>query len=59
MMADAHIINLVGMQYEQQAYPEDARPAITFDETMQFHFNGEQIDLTHFGPAHTTGDARR
>ena len=24
---------------------------------MQFHFNGEQIDLLHFGPAHTTGDA--
>jgi len=23
---------------------------------MQFHFNGEQIDLLHFGPAHTTGD---
>ncbi len=57
MMADAHIINLVALQYEQQAYPEDARPAITFDETMQFHFNGEQIDLAHFGPAHTTGDA--
>ncbi|MCY3794425.1 MAG: hypothetical protein OXG51_08645, partial [Gammaproteobacteria bacterium] len=31
MMADAHIINLVAMQYEQQAYPQDARPAITFD----------------------------
>ncbi|MCY4343176.1 MAG: MBL fold metallo-hydrolase [Gammaproteobacteria bacterium] len=57
MMADARIINLVAMQYEQQAYPEDARPTITFDETMQFHFNGEQIDLVHFGPAHTTGDA--
>jgi glyoxylase-like metal-dependent hydrolase (beta-lactamase superfamily II) len=23
---------------------------------MQFHFNGERIDLMHFGPAHTTGD---
>ena len=23
---------------------------------MQFHFNGERIDLLHFGPAHTTGD---
>ena len=57
MMTDARIINLVAMQYEQQAYPEDARPVITFDETMQFHFNGEQIDLVHFGPAHTTGDA--
>jgi len=57
MMADARIINLVALQYRQQAYPEDARPVITFDETMQFHFNGERIDLVHFGPAHTTGDA--
>ena len=57
MMADDHIINLVAMQYKQQAYPENARPAITFDDTMQLHFNGEQIDLLHFGPAHTTGDA--
>ena len=23
---------------------------------MQFHINGEQVDLMHFGEAHTTGD---
>jgi len=23
---------------------------------MQFHFNGQEIELLHFGPAHTTGD---
>jgi glyoxylase-like metal-dependent hydrolase (beta-lactamase superfamily II) len=23
---------------------------------MRLHFNGERIDLVHFGPAHTTGD---
>jgi glyoxylase-like metal-dependent hydrolase (beta-lactamase superfamily II) len=34
----------------------DARPVITYDDKMQIHFNGEQIDLMHFGPAHTTGD---
>ena len=56
MMAESHIINLVAMQYEQQAYPEDAKAVITFDDRMQFHFNGEQIDLVHYGPAHTTGD---
>ena len=56
MMADAHLIDMVAMQYEQQAYPENARPDITYDEAMQFHFNGERIDLLHFGPAHTTGD---
>ncbi len=56
MMAESHIINLVAMQYEQESYPEDARPIITYDDRMQFHFNGERIDLLHFGPAHTTGD---
>lgn len=56
MMADAHLIDLVALQYGQQAYPEKARPVITYDDNMQFHFNGERIDLLHFGPAHTTGD---
>ena len=56
MMADAHLIDMVALQYEQQSYPENARPDITFEDSMQFHFNGERIDLLHFGPAHTTGD---
>jgi cyclase len=51
-----HVINLVSMQYEQKAYPAAALPDITFGDRMQFHFNGEQVDLVHFGPAHTTGD---
>ena len=29
---------------------------ITFDGRMQLHWNGEQIDLLHAGPAHTSGD---
>ena len=41
---------------EQKAYPEDALPVITFQRDMQLHFNNQQIDLLHFGPAHTTGD---
>ena len=57
MMMNDHIINLVAMRYEQKAYPEDARPTIVFEDSMQFHFNGQQIDLIHAGPAHTTGDA--
>lgn len=56
MMQEDHIINLVVAAYEQQAYPHKALPIITYDDTMQFHFNGERIDLLHFGPAHTTGD---
>jgi cyclase len=57
MMKSDHLINLVVASYEQKAYPESAWPAITFDEAMQFHLNGEDIELLHFGPAHTTGDA--
>jgi cyclase len=57
MMADSHVVNLVMWKYRQDPYPEAARPVITYDDRMQFHFNGEQIDLLHFGPAHTTGDS--
>ncbi|MEM7015716.1 MAG: MBL fold metallo-hydrolase [Pseudomonadota bacterium] len=55
-MLGNHIINLVGMSYRQKAYEPSALPVIAYDDKMQFHFNGEQIDLMHFGPAHTTGD---
>lgn len=57
MMLQDNVINLVIGAYDQKAYPKEALPDITFDDTMQFHINGEAIDLYHFGPAHTTGDA--
>lgn len=57
MMTEDRVINLVGVAYEQKAYPPEALPVITFDDRMQLHFNGERIDLIHAGPAHTTGDA--
>lgn len=56
MMATDNPINLVITTYRQQAYPPDARPAITYEDSMGFHFNGERIDLIHAGPAHTAGD---
>ena len=56
MMTGDHIINLVDVKYEQKAYPEDARPHLTYNDRMQMHFNGQQIDLVHTGPAHTSGD---
>ncbi|MGE0621141.1 MAG: MBL fold metallo-hydrolase [Pseudomonadales bacterium] len=56
MMADPHVVNLVSVQYLQEPYPLEARPVITYDDRMRFHFNGETVDLMHFGPAHTTGD---
>lgn len=56
MMGQTRVIDLVGIEYTQQAYPPEARPVITYDRAMRFHFNGEAVDLLHFGPAHTTGD---
>lgn len=57
MLLSDQDIGLGGMIYEQKAYPAHALPDITFDDSMQFHLNGQRIDLLHFGPAHTTGDA--
>ena len=56
MMLDQQLIDLVDLAYQQEAYPPEALPVITFDEQMQFFFNDERIDLVHYGPAHTTGD---
>ena len=56
MLLQDNVINLVTQQREQPAYPETALPVLTYDNNMRFHFNGERIDLMHFGPAHTTGD---
>ena len=50
MMKQDHIIDLVFASYEQNAYPKEAWPHITFDKTMQFHFNGERIDLMQLRP---------
>lgn len=56
MMAGEHPIDLVTAAYLQPPYPPEAMPVISYSDHMQFHFNGETIDLLHFGPAHTTGD---
>jgi len=56
MMQADHVINLVSLRYMQRAYPVAAHPTITFERAMRLYFNGERIDLLHFGAAHTTGD---
>lgn len=38
-------------------HPEAGRPLVTFDETMNFHVNGEDVLVYHAPPAHTDGDA--
>ncbi len=57
MMTKDNTINTVlRPPVDQPAYPPPALPIATFEERMQLHFNGERIDLLHYGPAHTTGD---
>lgn len=56
MMTKNNVINLVTTRRDQPAYPNAALPVLAYDDTMRMHFNGERIDLLHFGPAHTTGD---
>jgi glyoxylase-like metal-dependent hydrolase (beta-lactamase superfamily II) len=36
--------------------PASARPPITFNDTMSFHLNGEEVLAFHAPPAHTDGD---
>ena len=56
MLLQDNEINLVNTVIEQPRYPREALPVLTYGDTMSFHFNGERIDLMHFGPAHTMGD---
>jgi glyoxylase-like metal-dependent hydrolase (beta-lactamase superfamily II) len=58
MMARDNVINTVTRPPNPQpAYAPDALPVASFGDRMQMNFNGEAIELLHFGPAHTTGDA--
>ena len=56
MMVSEQVVDLAIVNILQPPYPAEGLPVITFDKTMQFHFNGEKIELVHIGPAHTTGD---
>ena len=37
--------------------PRVALPVVTFNDTVTFHLNGEEIHAFHVAPAHTDGDA--
>jgi glyoxylase-like metal-dependent hydrolase (beta-lactamase superfamily II) len=57
MLAGEHVIDTAtATPLVQSAYPDAAMPVITYKDEMQLHFNGDTLDLLHFGPAHTTGD---
>jgi cyclase len=38
-------------------YPERAWPRVTFKESLMIHFAGEDVEMVHYGVAHTDGDA--
>ena len=37
--------------------PEIGLPAITFEQDITLHLNGDDVNIIHVGPAHTDGDA--
>jgi cyclase len=41
----------------QPAYSAVGLPKITFHDSMRFFYNGDLIDVVHYGPGHTDGDA--
>jgi len=57
MLLKDNVINLVSTTVDQPAFAADALPVMTYQRRMSLHFNDEQIDLLHAGPAHTTSDS--
>jgi len=45
------------MEREVPASPPDALPVVTFNDTVNFHMNGNTIRAFHVAAAHTDGDA--
>ncbi len=48
---------LEAFQREIPAAPKAALPVVTFNDTITFHLNGEEIHAFHVEPAHTNGDS--
>ena len=42
---------------KRKASPKKALPVITFTEDMMYHFNGDDVFISHIHDAHTDGDA--
>ncbi|MDX1404226.1 MAG: MBL fold metallo-hydrolase [Woeseiaceae bacterium] len=57
LMLSARTVDLLGRLHTQGPYPTEALPVVTFEDRMQVFFNGQRIDIMHFGPGHTSGDA--
>ena len=56
-MAKGGLIDMVVNRINQEPYPDYALPVITYENGMTLYFNNEEIEIVHFGPAHTSGDS--
>ena len=56
-MAKGGLIDMVANRINQEPYPDYALPVITYENGMTLYFNNEEIEIDHFGPAHTSGDS--
>ena len=56
-MAKGGLIDMVVNRINQEPYPDYALPVITYKNGMTLYFNNEEIEIVHFGPAHTSGDS--
>ena len=56
-MAKGGLIDMVSNRINQEPYPDYALPVITYKNGMTLYFNNEEIEIVHFGPAHTSGDS--
>lgn len=54
MQSEQHIVT--GIQKSQPALPAHALPVITFERSLSFHLNGEEIRMLHFPHGHTDND---
>jgi cyclase len=54
-MESTQVVSLDGRV--QEPYDEVGLPRITFHDSMRFYYNGDLIDVVHYGPGHTDGDA--
>ena len=54
-MSTGQLIEAINWRVEPA--PEVALPVITFDHSVTFHLNGEEMHAFHVPPAHTDGDS--
>jgi len=54
-LAVDHYIEMIDSRFK--AFTPIGLPVITFESSMSFHLNGEQVDVWHAPPAHTNGDS--